>query len=158
MKDISTIADIINRQGVAIAISLIVAAFIWIFGRSFIKQYEEQKKLDRENLKAEKEIERQERKEDREAQREQTQQIIDLQARYIEALKDHDIKIDQNRSSLKDHDRMSCDGFTSIERRFDSVDSELEAIKNQVNDLPTKVMVEEMKRNIDHMRSQIKKD
>ena len=56
MNNIDKVADIANRQGVAITLSVIIIVLVWLFGRSALKQYEEQKKLDRENLKAEKEV------------------------------------------------------------------------------------------------------
>lgn len=54
-KIISLAAD----QGIAITVSVVVILLMFTFGRSALKQFEEQKKLDRENLKTEKEIERQ---------------------------------------------------------------------------------------------------
>ena len=63
------IIELAANQGIAIAVSVVVILLLLVFGSSLLKQFEEQKKLDRENFKAEKEIEKQERKEDRQAQR-----------------------------------------------------------------------------------------
>lgn len=142
------IIGIVADQGVAIAVSVVVIILIFTFGRSALKQYEEQKKLDRENLKAEKEVERQERKEDREAQREQTKSLIDLHSqtneaitKFTEALKNSDSLLDKHNSCADRHFGELKDGVQDIIGRLDIV-------QDTTKELATKEMLEEVKQEI----------
>lgn len=142
------IIDIVADQGVAIAVSVVVIILIFTFGRSALKQYEEQKKLDRDNLKAEKEVERQERKEDREAQREQTKSLIDLHSqtneaiiKFTEALKYSDSLLDKHNSCADKHFGELKDGVQDIIGRLDIV-------QDTTKELATKEMLEEVKQEI----------
>lgn len=135
-------------QGIAITVSVVVILLIFTFGRSALKQYEEQKKLDRENLKAEKEIEREERKEDREAQREQTKSLIDLHSqtneaiiKFTEALKYSDTLLDKHNSCADKHFGELKDGVQDIIGRLDIV-------QDTTKELATKEMLEEVKQEI----------
>lgn len=142
------IIDLVADQGVAIAVSVVVILLIFTFGRSALKQYEEQKKLDRDNLKAEKEVERQERKEDREAQREQTKSLIDLHSqtneaitKFTEALKYSDSLLDKHNSCADRHFGELKDGVQDIIGRLDIV-------QDTTKELATKEMLEEVKQEI----------
>lgn len=142
------IIGIVADQGVAIAVSVVVIILIFTFGRSALKQYEEQKKLDRDNLKAEKEVERQERKEDREAQREQTKSLIDLHSqtneaitKFTEALKYSDSLLDKHNSCADRHFGELKDGVQDIIGRLDIV-------QDTTKELATKEMLEEVKQEI----------
>lgn len=142
------IIDLVADQGVAIAVSVVVILLIFTFGRSALKQYEEQKKLDRDNLKAEKEVERQERKEDREAQREQTKSLIDLHSqtneaiiKFTEALKYSDSLLDKHNSCADRHFGELKDGVQDIIGRLDIV-------QDTTKELATKAMLEEVKQEI----------
>ncbi len=165
MKTIDKVADIVSRQGVAITMSIIVMVLAWIFVRSILKQYEAQKKLDRDNFQAEKEIERQERKEDRQAQREQTKSLIDLHSqtnealtKFTEALKFSDLNLaEHNQKSLENFNCLNLK-FDNIDKRLDNLDNGLDIVQNQVSDLATKAMLEEIKKNVDFLRQDLKKD
>ena len=122
------IIGIVADQGVAIAVSVVVIILIFTFGKSALKQYEEQKKLDRENFQVEKEIERQERKDDREAQREQTKSLIDLHSqtnqaiiKFTEALKYSDTLLDKHNSCADKNFGELKDGVQDIIGRLDKV-------------------------------------
>lgn len=142
------IIGIVADQGVAIAVSVVVIILIFTFGRSALKQYEEQKKLDRENFQVEKEIERQERKDDREAQREQTKSLIDLHSqtneaiiKFTEALKYSDTLLDKHNSCADKNFGELKDGVQDIIGRLDKV-------QETSNELATKEMLEEVKQEI----------
>lgn len=148
MNNIDKVADIANRQGVAITLSVIIIVLVWLFGRSALKQYEEQKKLDRENLKAEKEVERQERKEDREAQREQTKSLIDLHSqtneaiiKFTEALKNSDSLLDRHNVCAEGH-------FTELKDGVQDIIGRLDIVQDTTKELATKEMLEEVKQEI----------
>ena len=142
------IIGIVADQGVAIAVSVVVIILIFTFGKSALKQYEEQKKLDRENFQVEKEIERQERKDDREAQREQTKSLIDLHSqtnqaiiKFTEALKYSDTLLDKHNSCADKNFGELKDGVQDIIGRLDKV-------QETSNELATKEMLEEVKQEI----------
>lgn len=142
------IVELAADQGIAITVSVVVILLMFTFGRSALKQYEEQKKLDRDNLKAEKEVERQERKEDREAQREQTKSLIDLHSqtneaiiKFTEALKYSDSLLDKHNSCADRHFGELKDGVQDIIGRLDIV-------QDTTKELATKAMLEEVKQEI----------
>lgn len=157
--------ELAANQGIAITVSVVVILLIFTYGRAALKQYEEQKKLDRENLKAEKEIERQERKEDRQAQREQTKSLIDLHSQTNEALTKFTEALKFSDLNLAEHNQKSLENFNCLNRKFDNIDKRLDnldngidIVKNQVSDLATKAMLEEIKKNVDFLRQDLKKD
>lgn len=143
-KIIGLVAD----QGVAIAVSVVVIILIFTFGRSALKQYEEQKKLDRDNLKAEKEIERQERKEDREAQREQTKSLIDLHSQTNEAILKFTEALKFSDDILNKHNDKSESSFSEIKDGIQDIIGRLDKVQETSNEVATKEMLEEVKQEI----------
>lgn len=148
MSFYTKIIELAADQGIAIAVSVVVILLIFTFGRSALKQYEEQKKLDRENLKAEKEVERQERKEDREAQREQTKSLIDLHSqtneaiiKFTEALKNSDSLLDRHNVCAEGH-------FTELKDGVQDIIGRLDIVQDTTKELATKEMLEEVKKEI----------
>lgn len=148
MNNIDKIADIANRQGVAITLSVIIIVLVWLFGRSALKQYEEQKKLDRENLKAEKEVERQERKEDRQAQREQTKSLIDLHSQTNEAILKFTEALKFSDNILNKHNDRSESSFCEIKDGIQDIIGRLDKVQETSNEVATKEMLEEVKQEI----------
>lgn len=148
MNNINEVADIANRQGVAITLSVIIIVLVWLFGRSALKQYEEQKKLDRENLKAEKEVERQERKEDRQAQREQTKSLIDLHSQTNEAILKFTEALKFSDSLLNNHNSCSEGHFCEIKDGIQDIIGRLDKVQETSNEVATKEMLEEVKQEI----------
>lgn len=149
-KIISLAAD----QGIAITVSVVVILLMFTFGRSALKQFEEQKKLDRENLKTEKEIERQERKEDREAQREQTKSLIDLHSQTNEAIIKFTEALKYSDSLLDRHNICSEGHFTDLKDGVQDIIVKLDIVQDTTKELATKEMLEEVKREI----ARIKRD
>ena len=148
MNNIDRVAEIANRQGVAITISIIVMVLGWIFVRSILKQYEEQKKLDRENFQAEKEIERQERKEDRQAQREQTKSLIDLHSQTNEAILKFTEALKYSDTLLNSHNVCSESHFGEIKDGIQDIIGRLDKVQETSNEVATKEMLEEVKQEI----------
>ena len=148
MNNINEVADIANRQGVAITLSVIIIILVWLFGRSALKQYEEQKKLDRENLKAEKEVERQERKEDRQAQREQTKSLIDLHSQTNEAILKFTEALKFSDNILNKHNDRSESSFCEIKDGIQDIIGRLDKVQETSNEVATKEMLEEVKQEI----------
>lgn len=148
MSNINEVADIANRQGVAITLSVIIIVLVWLFGRSALKQYEEQKKLDRENLKAEKEVERQERKEDRQAQREQTKSLIDLHSQTNEAILKFTEALKFSDDILNKHNDRSESSFCEIKDGIQDIIGRLDKVQETSNEVATKEMLEEVKQEI----------
>ncbi|WP_276885572.1 hypothetical protein [Anaerococcus lactolyticus] len=148
MSNINEVADIANRQGVAITLSVIIIILVWLFGRSALKQYEEQKKLDRENLKAEKEVERQERKEDRQAQREQTKSLIDLHSQTNEAILKFTEALKFSDDILNKHNDKSESSFCEIKDGIQDIIGRLDKVQETSNEVATKEMLEEVKQEI----------
>lgn len=148
MNNIDKVADIANRQGVAITLSVIIIVLVWLFGRSALKQYEEQKKLDRENLKAEKEVERQERKEDRQAQREQTKSLIDLHSQTNEAILKFTEALKFSDDILNKHNDKSESSFSEIKDGIQDIIGRLDKVQETSNEVATKEMLEEVKQEI----------
>lgn len=148
MNNINEVADIANRQGVAITLSVIIIILVWLFGRSALKQYEEQKKLDRENLKAEKEVERQERKEDRQAQREQTKSLIDLHSQTNEAILKFTEALKFSDDILNKHNDKSESSFCEIKDGIQDIIGRLDKVQETSNEVATKEMLEEVKQEI----------
>lgn len=148
MSNINEVADIANRQGVAITLSVIIIVLVWLFGRSALKQYEEQKKLDRENLKAEKEVERQERKEDRQAQREQTKSLIDLHSQTNEAILKFTEALKFSDEILNKHNDRSESSFCEIKDGIQDIIGRLDKVQETSNEVATKEMLEEVKQEI----------
>ena len=148
MNNIDKVADIANRQGVAITLSVIIIVLVWLFGRSALKQYEEQKKLDRENLKAEKEVERQERKEDRQAQREQTKSLIDLHSQTNEAILKFTEALKFSDDILNKHNDRSESSFCEIKDGIQDIIGRLDKVQETSNEVDTKEMLEEVKQEI----------
>lgn len=148
MNNIDKVADIANRQGVAITLSVIIIVLVWLFGRSALKQYEEQKKLDRENLKAEKEVERQERKEDRQAQREQTKSLIDLHSQTNEAILKFTEALKYSDTLLNSHNVCSEGHFGEIKDGIQDIIGRLDKVQETSNEVATKEMLEEVKQEI----------
>lgn len=148
MNNIDKVADIANRQGVAITLSVIIIVLVWLFGRSALKQYEEQKKLDRENLKAEKEVERQERKEDRQAQREQTKSLIDLHSQTNEAILKFTDALKFSDDILNKHNDRSESSFCEIKDGIQDIIGRLDKVQETSNEVATKEMLEEVKQEI----------
>lgn len=148
MNNIDKVADIANRQGVAITLSVIIIVLVWLFGRSALKQYEEQKKLDRENLKAEKEVERQERKEDRQAQREQTKSLIDLHSQTNEAILKFTEALKFSDDILNKHNDRSESSFCEIKDGIQDIIGRLDKVQETSNEVATKEMLEEVKQEI----------
>lgn len=148
MSNINEVADIANRQGVAITLSVIIIILVWLFGRSALKQYEEQKKLDRENLKAEKEVERQERKEDRQAQREQTKSLIDLHSQTNEAILKFTEALKFSDNILNKHNDKSESNFGELKSDVKDIIGRLDKVQETSNELATKEMLEEVKQEI----------
>lgn len=148
MNNIDKVADIANRQGVAITLSVIIIVLVWLFGRSALKQYEEQKKLDRENLKAEKEVERQERKEDRQAQREQTKSLIDLHSQTNEAILKFTEALKYSDTLLNSHNVCSEGHFDEIKDGIQDIIGRLDKVQETSNEVATKEMLEEVKQEI----------
>lgn len=148
MSNINEVADIANRQGVAITLSVIIIILVWLFGRSALKQYEEQKKLDRENLKAEKEVERQERKEDRQAQREQTKSLIDLHSQTNEAILKFTEALKYSDTLLNSHNVCSEGHFGEIKDGIQDIIGRLDKVQETSNEVATKEMLEEVKQEI----------
>ena len=148
MNNIDKVADIANRQGVAITFCVIFIVLVWLFGRSVLKQYEEQKKLDRENLKAEKEVERQERKEDRQAQREQTKSLIDLHSQTNEAILKFTEALKFSDEILNKHNDKSESNFGELKSDVKDIIGRLDKVQETSNELATKEMLEEVKQEI----------
>ena len=148
MNNINEVADIANRQGVAITLSVIIIVLVWLFGRSALKQYEEQKKLDRENLKAQKEVERQERKEDRQAQREQTKSLIDLHSQTNEAILKFTEALKYSDTLLNSHNVCSEGHFGEIKDGIQDIIGRLDKVQETSNEVATKEMLEEVKQEI----------
>ena len=148
MNNIDKVADLANRQGVAITLSVIFIVLVWLFGRSALKQYEEQKKLDRENLKAEKEIERQERKQDRQAQREQTQSLISLHSQTNEAIIKFTEALKYSDSLLDRHNVCSEGHFVDLKDGVQDIIGRLDIVQDTTKELATKEMLEEVKQEI----------
>lgn len=148
MNNINEVADIANSQGVAITLSVIIIVLVWLFGRSALKQYEEQKKLDRENLKAEKEVERQERKEDRQAQREQTKSLIDLHSQTNEAILKFTEALKFSDDILNKHNDKSESSFSEIKDGIQDIIGRLDKVQETSNEVATKEMLEEVKQEI----------
>ena len=142
------IVELAADQGVAIAVSVVVLILILTFGRSALKQYEEQKKLDRENLKAEKEVERQERKEDREAQREQTKSLIDLHSQTNEAIIKFTEALKYSDSLLDKHNSCADKNFGELKDGVQYIIGRLEIVQDTTKELATKAMLEEVKQEI----------
>lgn len=143
-KIISLAAD----QGIAITVSVVVILLMFTFGRSALKQFEEQKKLDRENLKVEKEIERQERKEDRQAQREQTKSLIDLHSQTNEAITKFTEALKYSDSLLDRHNICSEGHFTDLKDGVQDIIGRLDIVQDTTKELATKAMLEEVKQEI----------
>lgn len=143
-KIISLAAD----QGIAITVSVVVILLMFTFGRSALKQFEEQKKLDRENLKTEKEIERQERKEDRQAQREQTKSLIDLHSQTNEAITKFTEALKYSDSLLDRHNICSEGHFTDLKDGVQDIIGRLDIVQDTTKELATKAMLEEVKQEI----------
>lgn len=143
-KIISLVAD----QGIAISVSVVVILLMFTFGRSFLKQFEEQKKLDRENLKVEKEIERQERKEDRQAQREQTKSLIDLHSQTNEAIIKFTEALKHSDSLLDIHNSKTENSFCEIKDGVQDIIGRLDIVQDTTKELATKAMLEEVKQEI----------
>lgn len=148
MNNINEVADIANRQGVAITLSVIIIVLVWLFGRSALKQYEEQKKLDRENLKAEKEVERQERKEDRQAQREQTKSLIDLHSQTNEAILKFTEALKYSDTLLDKHNDCAEENFGELKDGVQDIIGRLDLVQDTTKELATKAMLEEVKQEI----------
>lgn len=142
------IIGLVADQGVAIAVSVVVIILIFTFGRSALKQYEEQKKLDRENLKAEKEVERQERKEDREAQREQTKSLIDLHSQTNEAITKFTEALKYSDSLLDKHNSCADKNFGELKDGVQDIIGRLDLVQDTTKELATKAMLEEVKQEI----------
>lgn len=142
------IIELAANQGIAIAVSVVVILLILVFGRSGLKQYEEQKKLDRENLKAEKEIERQERKEDRQAQREQTKSLIDLHSQTNEAITKFTDALKYSDSILAKHNAASESNFGELKSDVKDIIGRLDIVQDTTKELATKEMLEEVKQEI----------
>ena len=153
-----SIGEFIGNQGLAITVSAILLLLFWHFGRVALDQYKKQKDLDRENLKADKEQEREERKEDRAIQRQQMESLIEISSRYTQALEEFRKTLEDSDRLITMHDASASKKFDNIDCRFDTVDSKLDALKNQVDSLPSKVMVDEVKENIEGIRKSLKKD
>nr|DAL26880.1 MAG TPA_asm: hypothetical protein [Caudoviricetes sp.] len=143
-KIISLVAD----QGIAISVSVVVILLMFTFGRSFLKQFEEQKKLDRENLKTEKEIERQERKEDRQAQREQTKSLIDLHSQTNEAILKFTEALKNSDSLLDRHNVCAEENFGELKDGVQDIIGRLDIVQDTTKELATKEMLEEVKQEI----------
>lgn len=156
--NIKTVGEFIGTQGLAITVSAILLLLFWHFGRLALDQYKKQKDLDRENLKADKEQEREERKEDRAIHVKQMESLIEISSRSTQALEDFRRALEDSDRLISKHDASSSARFESIDCRFDTVDSKLDALKNQVESLPSKVMVDEVKENIEGIRLSLKKD
>ena len=142
------IIGIVADQGVAIAVSVVVIVLIFTFGRSALKQYEEQKKLDRDNLKAEKEVERQERKEDREAQREQTKSLIDLHSQTNEAIIKFTEALKYSDTLLDKHNSCADKNFGELKDGVQDIIGRLDIVQDTTKELATKAMLEEVKQEI----------
>lgn len=142
------IIGIVADQGVAIAVSVVVIILIFTFGRSALKQYEEQKKLDRENFQAEKEIERQERKDDREAQREQTKSLIDLHSQTNEAIIKFTEALKYSDTLLDKHNSCADKNFGELKDGVQDIIGRLDIVQDTTKELATKAMLEEVKQEI----------
>lgn len=148
MNNANGVAEIVNRQGVAITISIIVMVLGWLSIRSILKQYEAQKKLDRENFQAEKEIEREERKEDRQAQREQTKSLIDLHSQTNEAILKFTEALKFSDSILDKHNDAAESNFGELKSDVKDIIGRLDKVQETSNELATKAMLEEVKQEI----------
>lgn len=148
MSFYTKIIELAADQGIAIAVSVVVILLIFTFGRSALKQYEEQKKLDRENLKAEKEVERQERKEDREAQREQTKSLIDLHSQTNEAIIKFTEALKYSDSLLDKHNSCADKNFGELKDGVQDIIGRLDIVQDTTKELATKAMLEEVKQEI----------
>ena len=142
------IIELAANQGIAIAVSVVVILLILVFGRSSLKQFEEQKKLDRENFKAEKEIERQERKEDRQAQREQTKSLIDLHSQTNEAILKFTEALKNSDSLLDKHNICVEENFGELKSDVKDIIGRLDIVQDTTKELATKEMLEEVKQEI----------
>lgn len=142
------IIGIVADQGVAIAVSVVVLILILTFGKSALKQYEEQKKLDRENFQAEKEIERQERKDDREAQREQTKSLIDLHSQTNEAIIKFTEALKYSDTLLDKHNNCAEENFGELKDGVQDIIGRLDIVQDTTKELATKAMLEEVKQEI----------
>lgn len=142
------IIELAANQGIAIAVSVVVILLLLVFGRSLLKQYEEQKKLDRENFKAEKEIERQERKEDRQAQREQTKSLIDLHSQTNEAILKFTAALKNSDSLLDKHNICAEENFGELKSDVKDIIGRLDIVQDTTKELATKAMLEEVKQEI----------
>ena len=142
------IIGIVADQGVAIAVSVVVLILIFTFGKSALKQYEEQKKLDRENFQAEKEIERQERKDDREAQREQTKSLIDLHSQTNEAITKFTEALKYSDTLLDKHNSCADKNFGELKDGVQDIIGRLDIVQDTTKELATKEMLEEVKQEI----------
>lgn len=148
MNAVDKVADIANRQGIAITISIVVIAFVFLYGRAALKQYEEQKKLDRENFQKEKEIERQERKEDRQAQREQTKSLIGLHSQTNEAIIKFTEALKYSDSLLDKHNSCADKNFGELKDGVQDIIGRLDIVQDTTKELATKAMLEEVKQEI----------
>ena len=152
------LVEFIANQGLAITVCAILLLLFWHFGRVALDQFKKQKDLDRENLKADKEQEREERKEDRAIHVKQMESLIEISSRSTQVMEDFKRALENSDMLITKHDASSSEKFENIDCRFDNVDSKLDALKNQVESLPSKVMVDEVKENIEGIRNFLKKD
>ena len=152
------IGDFIGNQGLAITMSAILLLLFWYFANEALAQFKKQKDLDRENLKADKELEREEKREDRAINVKQMESLIKISSRSTQAMEDFRKALENSETLITNHDAASSEKFENIDCRFDGVDGQLEALKNQVNDLAPKVMVDEVKESIEGIRNSLKKD
>ena len=148
MSNVDKVADIANSQGIAITLSVIFIVLFWLFGKSVLKQYEEQKKLDRDNLKIAKEIEREERKEDRQAQREQTKSLIDLHSQTNEAILKFTEALKFSDTLLDKHNNAAESNFGELKSDVKDIIGRLDKVQETSNELATKEMLEEVKQEI----------
>ena len=152
------IGEFIGNQGLSIAISAILLLLFWHFANEALSQFKKQKDLDRENLKANRDLEREEKREDRAINVKQMESLIEISSRSTQVMDDFRKALENSDLLITQHDAATSEKFQNIDYRFDSVDDQLEALKNQVNDLAPKVMVDEVKESIEGIRHSLKKD
>ena len=118
--------EAITKYGILVVIA---AIFLWFYWQ------------DREDA-------RKNRAEDRKLREEQISKSTEINVKLSEIIAGSTVRIDHFAESLKNHDKSANTNFDSLGDKIEKIDSKLETLQETTNELVTKEMAEEIKKEV----------
>lgn len=139
-SELKAMEEIVVNNGTDRAIVIIFLAIVLVFFGVFFRRY--LKSLDKQE----------------EIQDRNNENYINLIRQMTETITKNTNDVGAFKIGLNDHDKHSIDNFEKLNIRLDDLEKKVDIIEDNTENSATKVMVNEVKKELQNIREQIKKD